>query len=347
MAEKHSKGKRRRRPGSGSATLSDVAEVAKVSEVTVSRVLRNSGYVSAASRERVLAAVDTVGYRPNRIAGALASATGSKLVGAIVPSLSNLVFTEVLDGIQTACRKAGLQPLVGVSDYDPAVEETLVDSLLAWHPTALLMAGFEHTDTTLALLKQSHVRVVEMMDIDSVPIDVAVGLSHRQAGVDTARHLVEKGYRRFGYVGHDWRADVRARHRYDGLCQGLAQAGLSITDEYVSDGGSSVAIGRSNLAALTERTPDLDVVVFSNDDMAIGGVFHCQAEGIALKEQLAIFGYNGLSIGQAMPRPLSTIRSNRFLTGKVAVEKVLEHDERPDQATSIDTGYELLEGETA
>jgi LacI family transcriptional regulator, gluconate utilization system Gnt-I transcriptional repressor len=339
--------KRRPRTGSRSVTLSDVAALAKVSEVTVSRILRNKGYISAKSRERVMAAIGAVGYRPNRIAGTLASAASSNLVGVVIPSLSNIVFPEVLQGIHTACETAGLQPVVGVTDYNPAIEERLVDSLLAWQPTALLVAGFDHTETTSRQLRQSRVRIAELMDIDSVPIDVAVGLSHRAAGNETAAHLIRRGYRRFGYVGHDWHADRRAKRRYDGLCEGLAGAGLSVIDQTIFDGSSSVAAGRSSLAELLGRSPDLDVVVFSNDDMAIGGVFHCMAEGIVLKDRLAIFGFNGLGIGQSLPIPLSTIRSNRFLIGKLAVEKILEQPERPDAPITIDAGYELVEGGTA
>lgn len=339
--------KRRPRPASRTITLRDVAALAKVSEVTVSRILRNKGYISAESRARVMAAIREVGYRPNRLAGTLASATQSNLVGVVIPSLSNIVFPEVLSGINAACGVAGLQPLVGVTNYDPTVEERLVDSLLAWQPTALLLAGFDHTDTTRRLLQQSRLRVAELMDIDATPVDVAVGLSHCSAGKDTARHLVGRGYRRFGYVGHDWHADVRARHRYDGLCQALAEAGLSVVDQVVFEGPSSVAAGRSSLAALLERTPDLDAVVFSNDDMAIGGVFHCMAAGIELRQQLAIFGFNGLGIGQALPKALSTIRSNRFLMGRLAIETILQHVDRPAQPIVIDSGYELIEGETA
>ena len=339
--------KRRPRAASRAITLSDVAAIAKVSEVTVSRILRNKGYISSESRARVMAAISEVGYRPNRIAGTLAAATSSNLVGVVIPSLSNIVFPEVLHGIHAACGNAGLQPLVGVTDYDPLIEERLVDSLLAWQPTALLLAGFDHTETTRRQLKQSRVRVAELMDIDAIPVDVAVGLSHFKAGVDTAGHLIRRGYRRFGYVGHDWDADVRARHRYDGLCKGLGETGLSVVDQVIFAGPSSVAAGRSSLAALLERSPDLDAVVFSNDDMAIGGVFHCLAAGIELKEQLAIFGFNGLGIGQALPRPLSTIRSNRFLMGKLAVETILQQAERPGEPITIDSGYEMVEGATA
>jgi LacI family gluconate utilization system Gnt-I transcriptional repressor len=88
-------------------------------------------------------------------------------------------------------------------------------------------------------------------------------------------------------------------------------------------------------------------VVFSNDDMAVGGYMHCLAEGLDMPGDLALFGFNGLDIGQALPKPLSTIRSNRFLIGRTAVETLLESAEPPAEPLIIDTGFEIIEGETA
>ena len=98
---------------------------------------------------------------------------------------------------------------------------------------------------------------------------------------------------------------------------------------------------------LLQQSPDIDAVVFSNDDMAVGGVFHCLAAGIKPREELALFGFNGLDIGQALPLPLSTIRSNRYAIGRLAVEKILESAKRPAQPIVIDTGYEIVAGATA
>ena len=91
----------------------------------------------------------------------------------------------------------------------------------------------------------------------------------------------------------------------------------------------------------------IDVAVYSNDDMAIGGIFHCLGAGVKLREQLAIFGFNGLEIGDALPMKLSTIRSNRFLIGKIATEKILENLDRRFEPLVIDTGYEIISGQTA
>ena len=327
-------------------TLAEVAKLADVSEITVSRILRNKGPVAEATRKRVMAAVDLIGYVPNRIAGSLASAA-SNLIGVIIPSLSNIVFPEVLRGIHSAVRGSAFQPVVGITDYDIDAEEALVRSLLAWKPAAMIIAGFDHTDATRYMLRKSGIRIAELMDIDPEPIDIAVGLSHRSAGFDTGRYLVERGYRHFGYVGHDWSSDRRARIRYEGLVEALAKSGLTVEGHAIIDGPSSMAAGSAMTLELLGKAPYVDVAVYSNDDMAVGGIFHCLRAGVAVPETLAIFGFNGLEIGAALPKPLSTLRSNRFLIGITAVEKIFESLDQRLGPLVVDTGYEIVTGQTA
>jgi LacI family gluconate utilization system Gnt-I transcriptional repressor len=340
------KGKRRLSGRRSGVTLAEVAKLAEVSEITVSRIVRNKGPIADRTRERVVAAIKAMGYVPNRIAGSLASAD-SNLIGVVIPSLSNIVFPEVLRGVSAALEESGFQPVVGVTNYSLEAEESLVRSMLAWKPAAMILAGLEHTEATRRVLEQSGIRIAELMDIDSTPIDIAVGLSHRRAGYDTGRYLVGRGFRRFGYVGHDWSADRRARRRYDGLVEALGESGLSLVSEAIVNGPSSTLAGRAMLADLLARSPAIEVAVFSNDDMAVGGVFHCIAANIKLKEGLAVFGFNGLDIGQSLPTPLSTIRSNRYLIGRISVEKIIESPMRGSDPIIVDTGYEIIPGGTA
>lgn len=183
------------------------------------------------------------------------------------------------------------------------------------------------------------------MEIDHPPIDAAVGMSHIAAGITTARHLVARGYRRFGCVGYGGAADMRARMRYDGLRTGLAQAGLSLEAESVSDGQTSVS--KAQTEDLCAREPGIAVIAYSSDDMAVGGLFHCLGAGIKVPKDLALFGFNALDIGRALPQPLSTIRSNRFVIGQRAVEVFLTNSAHPSTPSIIDTGFEIFEGATA
>ena len=115
-------------------TLSEVARLAGVSSMTVSRVLHGHANVSESTRSKVQAAVAALGYVPNRLAGALATAK-TRLMVVIIPSLGNIVFPEVLRGANERFEAAGYQAVVGVSDYDLAKEEQLIAAMQSWRPS--------------------------------------------------------------------------------------------------------------------------------------------------------------------------------------------------------------------
>ncbi|OYW59672.1 MAG: LacI family transcriptional regulator, partial [Rhodobacterales bacterium 12-65-15] len=175
-------------------------EASGVSEMTVSRVLRNRGDVSPATRERVLEAARTLGYVPNKIAGALASQRVN-LVGVVIPSLSNMVFPEVMTGISSVLDGTGLQPVVGVTNYLPDREESVIYEMLSWRPSGMIVAGLEHTDAARAMLGRAGIPIVEIMDIDGVPVNHAVGISHHRAGRQMGEAIIAAGYRRIAFLG--------------------------------------------------------------------------------------------------------------------------------------------------
>ena len=180
-------------------TLRDVARRAGVSEMTVSRVLRNSGYAAPATRERVLRAASEIGYVPNRIAGSLAQQR-TNLVGVLVPSMTNQVYPEVLSGVAKGLEGASLQPVFGITGYAPRVEEGLIRDMLSWRPSGIAVAGLRHTAVARAMLRATAIPVAEMMDTDGRVVEFAVGLSHRRAGGIVAEHLVKQGYRSIAYL---------------------------------------------------------------------------------------------------------------------------------------------------
>lgn len=322
-------------------TLSDVARAAGVGESTASRVLRDSGSFSGRTRERVLSAAAALGYVLNPMAGALASAQ-SRVVGVVLPSLGNTVFTDVLSGINTTLERGRHQALVGVSDYDPNREERLIASLLAWRPAAMILAGLEHTQRARSLLRDSGTRVVELLDTDGEGIDIVVGFSNRASGIASADHLAARGYRQIGYVGHDLSSDLRAAKRYAGFRERLDDLTLAMLDAEIIAEPSSLANGKRALETLLARRPELDAVYFSNDDMAMGGYFYCAAHAIDVPGRIALFGHNGLDIGQVAPKPLSTVRTPRVRIGTIGAELVLSNG-APQRVT---VPFEIVEGLT-
>lgn len=298
-------------------TLRDVSEASGVSEMTVSRVLRNRGDVSAATRERVLVAAKKLGYVPNKIAGALASSRVN-LVAVIIPSLSNMVFPEVMNGISGELEDTPLQPVLGVTHYRPEREEQVLYEMLSWRPSGVIIAGLEHTEAARAMLKNAGIPVIEIMDTDGEPIDAMVGISHRRAGRMTAQAIVEAGYRRIGFMGTKMPLDHRARKRFEGFTEALAKAGIELADREFYSGGSGLAKGREMTKAMLERTPDLDFLYYSNDMIGAGGLLYCIDAGIDVPGRVGLAGFNNIELLDGLPRRLATMDACRRQIGEAA-----------------------------
>jgi LacI family transcriptional regulator, gluconate utilization system Gnt-I transcriptional repressor len=344
---KRSAGKKpRRRSDEFPVTLADVAREGRVSEITVSRVVRNRGAISEQMRERVEAAIKKVGYLPNRLAGSLASA-GSDLIGVIMPTLKSAVFHLVLKGVNESIAPAGYRAVVGTTEFRADEEERLVKSLLSWRPAAMIIAAFDHTPETAEQLQTSRARLVEITDIERQPIGVSIGISHWCAGRDMGRYLLSRGYRRFGYVAHDIQADRYAQRRYDGFRHSLNEAGLEVVAERILAEPLGVAVGKAATGDLLRGKRKIDAVYFSNDEMAIGGYFHCLEAAIEVPRRLALAGFNGGELGQALPLPLTTILSNWNGFGQLAGEYALALIAGKSIQTITDVGFTLIEGATA
>ena len=310
--------------GKRTLTLRDVSEASGVSEMTVSRVLRNKSDVSDTTRDRVLAAAKQLGYVPNKIAGALASQRVN-LVAVIVPSLSNLVFPEVLSGISQELEDTGLQPVFGVTNYSAAKEEAVLYEMLSWRPSGVIVAGLEHTDAARAMLRNAGIPIVEIMDVDGEPIDSVVGISHRRAGQEMARAILAAGYRRIGFLGTKMPDDHRARKRLEGFEEGLAEAGISLQDREFYSGGSAMRKGREMTQAMLARSPDLDFLYYSNDVIGAGGLMYCMEKGIDVPSKLGLAGFNAVDLLEGFPKRLATMDSCRRDIGRRAAQIIATH----------------------
>ena len=313
-------------------TLRDVSEASGVSEMTVSRVLRNRGDVSDATRTKVLAAAKALGYVPNKIAGALASSRVN-LVAVIIPSLSNMVFPEVLTGINQVFEETALQPVVGVTDYLPDKEERVLYEMLSWRPSGVIIAGLEHSEAARAMLRAAGIPVVEIMDTDGTPIDAMVGISHRRAGREMAQAIVRAGYRHIGFLGTKMPLDHRARKRFEGFTEVLAKHGIEIEDRAFYSGGSALVKGREMTEAMLARSPELDFLYYSNDMIGAGGLLYLLERGIDVPGRIGLAGFNGVELLKGLPRQLATMDACRLEIGRRAAQIIRDRLADPPRET--------------
>lgn len=303
------------------STLEEVAALAGVSKMTASRALRGASDVAHDTRERVRQAAQKLSYVGNRLALSLSSQR-TNLVAAVVPSMSNTVFPEVLSGISAGLEGTGMQAVFGISDYDEAKEREIIRDMLSWQPSAIVVTGLDQPDDTIHMLKSARIPVIQLMDLDGTPVDFNVGLSHGDAGRDMAVALLAAGRRRIAYIGSALGKDLRAVKRKTAFARVLAAQGLSFVAEQMDDGFSSIALGKRLTARMLDLKPDVDCIYYSNDDMAAGGLFRCMELGIAVPSQIVLAGFNGLDLTESLPAPIATSKSPRRAMGEAAARLI-------------------------
>ncbi|WP_162654810.1 LacI family DNA-binding transcriptional regulator [Lentilitoribacter sp. Alg239-R112] len=326
-------------------TMHDVAKVAGVSQMTVSRVMRGSGYISADVLSRVEDAAKSIGYVHNRLAGGMAK-YDNPLVGVVVPTLQNRVFTEVLSGISNTLDKNNLRPVFGVSEYSLKREEKIVYDLLSWRPQGLILAGLEHTDGLRRIIKQTGVRTAEIMDVDGPTLSGSFGISQEEAGENMAAHLLSKGYRRFGYIAGLHGTDFRAEKRFNSFKTYILDNGGTITQTRISDKALSMQDGRSLTAEILAQTQAPESIYYSNDDLAAGGLMHCLANGLSVPNDVALAGFNGLNFLEALPLQITTTKTPRYDIGVEAANWIANKQSNKNELLQHKFDTELIIGQT-
>lgn len=334
--------KSRQRRSTQRVTMNDVAKLADVSASTVSLYLRKPDEVSGPLGQRIQGAINTLGYVPNLMAGALAAAR-TRVIGVVVPSMLNAIFASTVNTMQKALGAEGYQLLLGHSDYAEAEEEAVVRTFLSWSPSAMVLTGLSHSRETRRMLNNSDVPVIEMWELGSNPLDTLVGFSHHDVGRAQARHLVESGCRKIAFIGTRLSVDERAKQRCAGSEATLMDL-LGSRHTRVIDCGPGRMAEAANHAFvdLLASHPDTDGIIFGNDMLALGALSEAQRRGIRIPDDIAMIGFGDMDFSNCTLPPLSTIRPPRDEIGNVVAQCVLQRVQGRSQETCLDLGFELL-----
>jgi len=302
--------------------MSDVARLAGVSKMTVSRVLAG-GNVSQATRERVQKVIDELGYVADAAAGALSSGR-SDFVAVLVPSLASSNFSDTVRGLGAAFAPHGLQLLLGDTDYRLEQEEELVRSMLRYQPRCVALTGRHHTGATRTLLQRAGIPVVEMWDLPSDPIDMSVGFSNSKAARAMVRYLHEKGYQRIGFIGGASGLDRRGLDRMRGYAAQIKALGLG-EPRVIRVGESPVTMshGAPALAALLEAWPDTDAVMCVSDMSAFGAIMECHRRGLSVPDDIAVAGFGDFEVAACCHPTITTVSVDAYGIGLRAGDALL------------------------
>ena len=313
----------RKRRGAGRVTLAEVARAADVSPISVSRFFNQPEQVSLPLRVRIQAAVDSLGYVPNRVAGGLASAR-NRIVGMVVPNLSGPIFAPTLQAFSDTLSRHDYQVLLASSDFDQAREERAVLAFLGWSPAALVVTSRFHSPGTEKLLAQADLPVVEIWDYTPARAPVQVGFLHRDVGAQACRYLLDKGYRRIAFVPNSVPGDLSALERRDGYLDALAEAGLPPLVFVPSSQATPLEAGQQAMHALLARDPRPDAMLFANDNLAAGALLAGQRAGVRMPDEMAIVGFGDYPFAGLLLPSLTTLRPPAQAIGEVAAQRVLQ-----------------------
>lgn len=328
----------------GAVTMEMVGRIAGVSQVTVSRALNHPDKVSRQALERINEAIRLTGYVPNLTAASLASRR-TNLIAAVVPSITNIVYSSLIQRFTEAIRSAGYQVLLGETGFSQEEEAKLLSNLLSRRPDAVLLTGVRHSAECRRMLLAANIPTVEVWDITDTPIDVCVGFSHSGAGRAVAAFVEKKGYRTAAAVAA---GDERAVRRLEAFTSGLSERGYAEPATVRLKGGASIKAGRESLVHLCKNGFCEGVVFCSSDLLAHGILIEANARGMAVPDQIAVIGFGDQDFAAHTYPALTTVKVDRELLGQKAAEALLLRlGGEQGSSHKIDVGFRIVERDSA
>lgn len=309
------------------ATIRDVARLAGVSPSTVSRALSMPGVVNPATRARVQAAADQLGYQPNKAArGLITGRTGN--IGLVVPDLANPFFPSVVKGVQARARMHDVAVFLADTDEDVAAEVGLVHAL-SKQVDGLILCSPRADDAELAeVAAETNVVLVNRL-VEGVP---AVTFDNEGGMRQAIAHLVALGHRKIAWVGGP-RTSWSSAHRAIGLYAAAHDNGVKLVEvghfAPTYEGGMAAA----DQAVATGAT----AVVAYNDLVAIGLLARLHARGISVPDDVSVVGIDDIAMSRMSRPALTTVRLPKQKAGEIAVELLLGMIDDPDPDTIIGT----------
>jgi LacI family transcriptional regulator, gluconate utilization system Gnt-I transcriptional repressor len=313
-----------------SPTMADVARLAGVSPMTVSRAFKSDSSVSETTRAEIHAAAESLGYVFDSTAANLRSQR-TDFIAVTVPSINNANFADTIRGLSDGLKPHGLQILLGSTDYDIHEEERLIEQLLRRRPEALVVTGGKHTPRARRLMENAGIPIIETWDLPDDPIGHVVGFSNAASMRFLVDHFVARGLTRIAFIGGDATRDTRGTDRRHGFIAAMRAHGLDAT-RLVDAGAPPISMreGAAAMGHLLAILPDTEAVIAVSDLSAFGALSECQRRGIDVPDQISIAGFGNYEIGAVCVPTLTTINPFPSEIGRQAAELIMLTKERQD-----------------
>ncbi len=305
------------------ATIYEVSKLAGVSLATVSRVMNNSGKVTAKTRQKVLSAIAELGYRPNSMAQSLASRR-SNSVGILIPELYGPFFGVMLSSIEKELRDAGKRVVITAGHSDEIKERDCIDFLLGSSCDALILHVYSVPDRLLVSLNKGPVPIVLLNRVIPAMADQCITLDNEHGGYVSAKCLLEHGHTKIAYVsGPHWKED--SFKRLVGHKRALAEFGLEMDERLIYEGDFEEISGRRAMEYFLQTGISFTGVVCANDEMAAGAMDTARSHGLTVPDDVSVIGYDDVDFTNYLNPKLTSIGCRIKEMGLMAARCVLKN----------------------
>lgn len=327
-------------------TIKDVAKKANVSTATVSRVLNDLPGYSDETREKVLKAIEELGYQPNAIARGLVNKR-TKTLGILLPNVSSLFASEILNGIEDTAHNKDYSVIVCNTDsngvrtlkYLQVLNEKRVDGIIF----------------TSEELKEEYYKVMKEMNIPIVLVSTEsnhyplpyVKVDDFKAAYSATEYLIKNGHKKIAMISGRKDDPIAGMPRIEGYKQALKDYGISFDENRISYGdGFGFSVGITSMEELLEKAPDTTGVFAASDEIAIGAISVANKYNLKIPNDLSIIGYDNLKIAEMSAPPLTTIGQPLYEMGQTSANLLLKMIETKAPVKSIVIPHEIVERQT-
>lgn len=322
-------------------TIKDVARKAGVAPITASRVINRSGYVSETTRQRVEAAIEALGYVPNRVARSLRSKQTHTLA-LVLTDITNPFWTTVARGVEDAASAEGFSVILCNTDESAEKEESYVQVLLQKQVDGFLLVPAHNTAPSVALIQKQRVPLVVLDRTIAAAVDTVRSDSVGGA-YQLTRHLLMLGHRRIAVLSGP-REVSTAVDRVTGYRRALAEAQVPLDKELIVFGAFTQAGGYAMARRVLELTPRPTALFAANNFIAMGAFKALVEVGLRVPEDLALVAFDDLPSAFTMEPFLTVAAQRAYDMGKQATELLLR---RLEEATLDETSSEEATGSAA
>jgi len=310
------------------ATIEDVAHAAGVSRQTVSRAINDKGEISPATKERVMQAVQSLGYQPSQLAQSMV--TGRTFtVGLVLSNITNPFFPEITHGVQNAAQAREYNVFLCNTDDNPVSEMQELHSLAARGVDGIILFSHQASDVDLIAFADTYHPIVVINRVIEHP-NVSVMMAKNYHGAQLAAdYFIGQGHTQLGMLINNNPSGSQAR-RVRGFRERIQERGLKLPDDRLVPAPASLEGGRLAAHQLLDNHPETSAIFTYNDLMALGAIRACGERGLQIPDDVAIIGFDDISFAAMATPSLSSVHVDKYAIGQRAVELLIAMIDAPD-----------------